>query len=208
MTKDLDPGYDAGRFSVGDNSFAVYTHLVGDETNLVDFDIQCLPVNEFNHIIPVGLNAPENTSVVFHAEAINLPANVPVYLEDKVTGTYTALHEPGSFYTVNTVEKTEGTGRFFLHTKSATTGISSLEKESAFAIIPRPQNNSIRIIGRVDKNTEVAIYDVSGRQISNSRLINTETNDINMVGLKNGVYIVTISSSAQNTSKKISWVKN
>lgn len=208
MTTGLDPGYDAGRFSGGDNSFAVYTHLVGDIENTVDFDIQCLPADEFEHVIPIGLNAPENTEVVFRIQTENLPEDVPVYLEDKLTGEYTALHEAGSFYTVIITEQSEGIGRFYLHTKPVATGISLLDQESVFTIIARPHYNSIRIIGKTDNNTWLAIYDVSGRQLTTNRLTKSETNDVDMAGLRSGIYIVTISSSTQKISKKISWIKS
>lgn len=208
MTTGLDPGYDAGRFSGGDNRFAVYTHLVGDNENKVDFDIQCLPADEFNHIVPVGLNAPENTEVVFHAEAINLPSDVPVYLEDKVTGVFTALHEPNSFYTINIAAKSEGTGRFFLHTKSAATGIETLASNNDFTIIPRPQYNSIRVIGSFGNGAEMAVYDMTGRKLLTRNLNDKELNDVDMGELISGFYIVFISSTTQRVSKKISWVKN
>jgi hypothetical protein len=181
---------------------------VGDETNVVDFDIQCLPAGEFDQIIPVGLNAPANTEVVFRAEAINLPADILVYLEDKVTGTFTALHKTGSFYTVNIAEKTEGTGRFFLHTKSVTTGIDALTGSNNITIITRPQNNSIRIIGSIENQAVIAVYDMAGRKLINRKLNNSNINDVEMNGLISGFYLVSISSTTQRISKKISWVKN
>ncbi len=207
-TTGLDPGYDAGRFSGGDNSFAVYTHLVGDETNTVDFDIQCLPANDFDQIIPVGLNAPENTEVVFRAETINLPSDVQVFLEDKATGTFTALQVPGSFYSILINAKTEGTGRFYLHTKSAATEIEPLSGNNDFSIIPRPQNNTIRVIGAFGKNSSIAVYDLAGRKLIYRKLNTSTINDVEMDGLISGVYLITISSSTQKVSKKISWIKN
>ena len=205
-TTGLDPGYDAGRFNAGNNSFAVYTHLVESNQSSVNFDIQCLPANEFDQIIPVGLNSPENTEVVFHTEIENLPTGMLIYLEDRLTGEYTPLHETGNSYSVQLIEPSQGIGRFYLHTQSTTTGIPT-DTKPEFAIIPRPQYNSIRIIGKVDNNTQVAMYDITGRLLSISKLINPETNDINMTGLNNGVYIIAIISATQRTSIKMSWVK-
>lgn len=207
MTTGLDPGYDAGLFSGGNNSFAVYTHLVGDNTNPVDFDIQCLPANKYDQIIPVGLNAPKNTEVVFRAETMGLPPNVPVYLEDKVTGTFTLLSVPGSFYTVTLSEQSQGIGRFFLHTQSAVPKIGSLDNETNIGIIPLPQNNIIRVIGDFGSDSQLAVFDLTGRKILNRKLNSKEVNDVEMGDLTNGVYVVYISSSAQKVSKKISWVK-
>jgi hypothetical protein len=209
MSTGLDPGYDAVRFSGGNNSFAVYTHLAGDNTNPVDFDIQCLPANEWDHIIPVGLNAPKNTEVVFRAEVMSLPTDVPVYLEDKVTGTFTVLNEPGSFYTVKLSEQSQGTGRFFLHTQSSVTGIGPLANEADFSIIPRPQYNSIRVIGRFDSESQISVYDMAGRKLLSRKLNATEINDVEMNGIISGVYVVYISSSPTKSSgKKLNWIKN
>lgn len=204
----LDPGYDAGRFSAGDNSFAVYTQLVGDQTNTVDFDIQCLPEAEFDHIIPVGLNAPENTEVMFRAETLNLPLSTLVYLEDKLNGTFTDLTEAGSFYSVNISEKTEGIGRFYLHTdESALTGVDVFGNQNELKIIPRPQNNTIRVIGSIGTKAQLSVYDIAGRKLMNANLQDIEINDVEMNGFNSGVYIIHISSSAQTTSKRISWIK-
>jgi hypothetical protein len=208
MTAGLDPGYDAGRFSGGNNSFAVYTHLVGDETNLVDFDIQCLPANQYDLIIPVGLNAPANTDIVFSADITNMPLSVPVYLEDKLTSTFTALHESGSFYNLRTEAKSEGTGRFFLHTKSSVTGIGPLANENDFYIIPHPKNNMIRVIGSFDNNSTIDVYDMAGRKMLNRKLSSSGINDVKMEELTSGIYVVFINSSNQNRSKKIGWIRN
>jgi hypothetical protein len=208
MTTGLDPGYDAGRFSGGNNSFAVYTHLVGDNTNSVDFDIQCLPANEFNNIIPAGLNAPANTEIVFRAETTNLPTDVPVYLEDRVKGTFNNLTRAGSFYTVKLSSQSQGMGRFFLHTSSALTAANQLFDKAGITILPLPQNNSLRIIGDVDNNSHIAVYDMAGRKLINRKLAAIKVNEVKMDGLISGVYIVFISSSKQNINKKISWIRN
>jgi myo-inositol-hexaphosphate 3-phosphohydrolase len=146
--------------------------------------------------------------VVFRAELTNLPVGIPVYLEDKKMGTFTSLHEPGSFYSVSIASKSEGTGRFFMHTNSAATGINPDNKEADFAIIPHPKNNSIRIIGRFGNNAEIAVYDMAGRKLLTRNLNNSELNDVNMGGLVSGFYLVSVRSEIQEGSKKISWVKN
>ncbi|NQU51930.1 MAG: T9SS type A sorting domain-containing protein, partial [Bacteroidetes bacterium] len=136
------------------------------------------------------------------------PAGTPVYLEDKVTGTFTALHEPGSFYTVNIATQSEGTGRFFLHTKSSVTAIDLVDKKADFTIISRLQNNSIRLIGKVDNNSTIDVYDLAGRKLVSRKLNQSEINDVKMDGLISGVYVVFINSSTQKVSKKISWIRN
>jgi hypothetical protein len=167
-----------------------------------------LPADKYDQIIPVGLNAPKNTEVVFRAELMSLPPNVPVYLEDKVTGTFTLLNVRGSFYTVKLSEQCQGTGRFFLHTQSAIPEIGSLDNEADFCLIPRPQNNSIRLIGDFGSDSQLAVYDLTGRKVLNRNLSSSEVNDVEMGDLTSGVYVVYISSSTQKVSRKISWIKN
>ena len=208
MTTGLDPGYDAGRFTGGNNSFAVYTHLVGDSTNSVDFDIQCLPANQFNNIIPAGLNAPANAEIVFRTETTNLPSNVPVYLEDRVNGTFTNLTRAGSIYTVKLSSQSQGTGRFFIHTSSALTATDKLFDKEGVTIIPIPQNNSLHITGAIDNNSRIAVYDMAGRKLIDRKLEASEVNDVEMEGLISGFYVVFVSSSNQNVNKKISWIRN
>jgi hypothetical protein len=207
-TTGLDAGYDAGRFSAGNNSFAVYTHLAGDITSLVDFDIQCLPAFDFSNVIPVGLNAPANTNVVFHAETLNLPLSTPVILEDRLTGNVTDLTVAGSTYEINITEKTEGTGRFFLHTKKmAATGINPGSGETDFMIIPHLQSNSLHVSGNMGNKAEIAVYDMLGRKLIQDQLTSDGFNEVKMDGFKSGTYVVFIQSSTQKISKKISWIK-
>jgi hypothetical protein len=181
--------------------------LVGDSSNLVDFDIQCLPNNNWDQVIPIGLNAPENTEVVFRTETVGRPTGVSVFLEDKVTGSFTTLSGPGNVYTVKTDTKSQGTGRFFLHTKTSTTGIELPDKNVDFTIVPRPQYNTLRVIGEFGKNAHLEVYDVAGHKMQHKMLNETEINDVEMDELASGIYVVVINSSTQRVSKKFSWIK-
>jgi hypothetical protein len=182
--------------------------LVGDKSNSVDFDIQCLPENNWDQVIPIGLNAPENTDVIFRIETMNLPTNVSVFLEDKTTGSFTALSGQDNVYTVKTDTKSLGTGRFFLHTKTSATGIELTDKKVDFSIIPRPQYNTLRVIGEVGKNSQLEVYDLAGHKMLHKTLNETDVNDVEMNKLTSGMYVVFINSSTQRVSKKFSWIKH
>lgn len=206
MTTGLDPGYDAGRFTLGDNSFAIYTHLAGDESNKVDFDIQCLPSDNFEYVIPVGLNAPAKTELIFRAETMGFPVSTPVVLEDRLKGIFTDLTKEGSFYKVTVATKAEGTGRFFLHTKQS--AIDPDPGVASFTIIPRPQFNTLNITSNSGNIAEIAVYDMLGHKLITRLLQRDGESEIEMGDLKSGAYIVCINSSTQKVSMKISWVKN
>jgi hypothetical protein len=209
MTTGLDPGYDAGRFTLDENSFTIYTHLVGDKSNTVDFDIQCLPSDNFDYVIPVGLDAPSNTELIFRAEALNLPTAIPVILEDRLNKVFTDLTEAGSFYKVTVSSNSEGTGRFFIHTNPSASSLINPDPGIAnFTIIPRPQLNILNVIGNTENITYITVYDMLGRKLIHNLLQRDGASEIEMGDLKSGAYIVCINSSTQRVSKKISWVKN
>ncbi len=209
MTTGLDPGYDAGRLSLDDNNFSIYTHLVGDKSNTVDFDIQCLPSDSFDCVIPVGLNAPANTELIFRAEALNFPQEIPVVLEDRLNKVFTDLTEAGHSYKVTVSTKTEGTGRFFIHTNKSASELINPDPVSAnFTIIPRPQLNILNVIGNTENITHITVYDMLGRKLIHTLLQPDGASEIEMGNLKSGAYIVCINSLTQRVSKKISWVKD
>lgn len=206
MTTGLDPGYDGGRFTGGSNSFAIYTHLVGDMGNDIDFDIQCLPSDEYDHVIPVGLNLPENTEVVFSAHVMNLPSDILVILEDKTTGIFTSLNEEGSNYTIKLLSPSHGVGRFFLHTQAQSTGINNQKEQSEVNIISSPQNGIVRITGIITEGSQMTVYDMAGRQLLKHRLLPNEVNDVMMNRIESGIYLIQISSTTERISKKINWI--
>jgi hypothetical protein len=207
MTTGLDPGYDAGRFTLEESSFTIYTHLVGDKSNTVDFDIQCLP--SFDYVIPVGLNAPAKTELIFRAEALNLPVAIPVILEDRLNRIFTDLTEAGSFYKVTVSSKSEGTGRFFIHTNQSASSLINPDPDAInYTIIPRPQFNTLNVTGNTENIADITVYDMLGRKLLHQLLQRDGASEIEMGDLKSGAYIVCINSSTQKVSKKISWIKN
>jgi len=203
-TTGLDPGYDAGRFSGGNNSFAVYTHLVGDENSTVEFDIQCLPPQEYQHVIPVGINASANADIVFSTETQNLPEGVPVFLEDREAETFTRLDEEGSSYAIKTLSALDGRGRFYIHT-SQSTGMDEIISPEQINVLPKPWNNSLQIKGNVGQGTHLYLYDMAGRMLMQSKLNQGDTNELQMGLINTGIYLVVIRSQEFTDSRKISW---
>jgi hypothetical protein len=205
MTTGLDPGYDAGRFSAGDNNFFISTRLVGDQTNQTDLDIQCLPLGDYSHIIPVGVNAAAGNEIVFSVETNNLPADVPVILEDRQKGVFTTLHENGDIYQIVTETKQEGTGRFYLYSQEISTRIDNREEMPEVFVIPIPRYNKLRITGDLEKGATVSVYDIAGRKLVTSKLNPSQINDVDMHAINSGIYIVEINSATRRLSRKINW---
>ncbi len=207
MTTGIDPGYDAGRFDAGNNSFAVYTQLAGDNTNETGLDIQCLPTNGYSYTIPVGLNADAGSEVIFSVETSQLPTGTPVYLEDRQTGVFSDLHEPGDYYQASMQEDSKGYGRFYLHTKELQTGIETTGISNV-KVLAQPKYNRLLIVGITSDNSYVEFYDLSGRKLMGRILQKLTYNEVPVSGIETGIYLVKVQDNGQTTSKKISWVAN
>ena len=112
----MDPGYDAGLFTGGDDAFRLATHLVTDSEGL-EFALQALNINEFEvNVIPVGLTAIAGSEIVFSVELTSLPENMKVFIEDVEENIIVRLDDLETGYTVSLVDAVNGIGRFYLHT--------------------------------------------------------------------------------------------
>lgn len=191
MTAGLDPGWDAGLFYTGEDSpLSLYTQLVED--NGVDFTIQCLPDNDYeNLVVPVGLTAKQGATVNFSLADITVPVGYKVFLEDKVSGKFTRLDEQGSSYSVQLNANSNGTGRFFLHTKQEITGMKD-GLSNQILVIPMPQQSIIRVSGIVNLPAQATVYDMNGRMIAIKNLTGLNENEIPLQGVSNGIYLIKI----------------
>jgi hypothetical protein len=204
MTAGLDPGWDAGLFTNGDEtSFSLFTALVED--NGVDFTIQCLPDYDYeNLVVPVGITAQKGATVTFSLADVTVPVGYKVFIEDRVNHKFTRLDEPGSIYTVQINADSNGTGRFFLHTKQEITGIKDA-LTNPILVIPVPQHHLIRVSGLVNLPAQATVYDINGRTITIKTLTSVNENDIQLNGVSNGIYLLKIKSGTGTTQHKISW---
>ena len=118
------------------------------EDNGVDFQIQCLPDNNYeNLVVPVGLVAVKGATVTFKATSFNLPSEIKVYREDKIEVKVTLLDGSNS-YVVTLGADSKGAGRFYLKTTkliSAAPGDLTAELQ----VIPLAQQQIIRVLERL-----------------------------------------------------------
>lgn len=118
-TTGFDNGLDGEVFGGVSASFSVHTRLV-DNSNTNNYAIQSIPpTNTQNYVIPIGVKASSGKQLVFTVNATNIPAGINVFLEDRVTNTFTRLDLANSNYTVTINTDLDGVGRFFLYTTSA-----------------------------------------------------------------------------------------
>jgi len=200
-TKGLDPGFDFGMFDGASSNLSLYTRLVEDYEETA-FERQALPNSDFETmIIPIGLNATANKEITFSAEALNLPAGLKVFLEDRETNTFARLDETNGVYSVTLSEALNGPGRFYLHTsKSAlSTGNVSLENVSIYKL----DNATLRINGVQNSKTNVTLFTVLGKQVLNTAFQSNGVSDISLPKLAAGVYIVQLKNDNGTFQKKI-----
>ena len=199
-TKGLDPAFDIGLFDGASSNLKLYTRLVEDYEEIA-FETQALPNADFDTmVIPLGVKAAAGKEINFSAEALNLPADVKVFLEDKQTNTFVRLDEVNSEYTVTLSESLNGIGRFYVHTSSA---VLSISNEELLAISMHSLNKKIYFSGLPLGKTKVKVFDVLGKIVLEKSITET-TKFISADNLNSGnVYIVRLSSEKGKMNKKI-----
>ena len=200
VTKSFDNGYDASLF--GSNEFSIYTKVVSNDSDK-NLAVQALPDEEFETmVVPIGVSASEGKEISFSTEIENLPTDIKVFLEDKTTNTITRIDELNSEYKVTLNENLNGTGRFYLHTKSSSvlnTPEVSLENISIYKF----NNETLRLKGNIDGNINFKLYNVLGKEVLNSTLTLDSEKNIKLPKLANGLYIVNIETNKGAITKKI-----
>ncbi len=200
-TTGLDPRFDLGTFTGASTSFSIYSHLVSDSKG-VNFMRQALPLDYENQIIPIGVNATAGKEIYFSAEALNLPSDIKVFLEDRVNKTFTRLDEENSSLKVTLNESLNGTGRFYLHTK--TSSVLSLDSDLLNSVsVFRTNNNNLKITGLSQGKASVSLYNLLGKQVMTVSFDSANVNNIALPNLSTGVYIVKLQAEQGTLNKKI-----
>ncbi|GAA4244264.1 GEVED domain-containing protein [Winogradskyella damuponensis] len=200
-TQGLDPGYDASLLGGVAPAFALYSHLVEDNTD-VPLAVQALGKTDYMDItIPLGVNANQGEQIIFSINETNLANTVEVYLEDNVTNTSTLLNT--SDYTLTPNVDLSGTGRFYLRVTDNSLSISDNSLDN-LNIYNNQKDKTVVISGQLAETTTAKLYDIQGRTVSTSLLQNLNSlQTIDVSGLKAGVYVVQLVNGTQNKTQKI-----
>jgi hypothetical protein len=200
-TKGLDPRFDLGLFDGVSSDLRIFTHLLTDSQG-INFYKQTLPNSDFeNMIVPVGIKAAAGKEITFTAEAMNLPTDVKVFLEDRLTNTITRLDEANSSYKVTTKEALNGIGRFYLHTKSSVLSVD--ENVLNTVSIYKTSNSNIRLSGLPQGKSVVKLYNILGMQVMQRSFDSNGVKDISLPKLSSGIYIVQLDNGTGKINKKI-----
>lgn len=201
-TTGLDVGYDAGAYQDGQPIFSIDTHLIADSQG-VNFSLQCLPDNTYETMtIPLSVNAIEGQDLSIRAISTNLPNGTDVYLEDKLTNTFTKINEVD--YQLTTEQPLNGIGRFYLHTSQHTLSTDEIPNSQPINIYKTSHSN-IRITGlQDDGNISLRMYSIDGKEVLLKAFNGLPLHDITVPKtLRTGIYIVKIISEKRIRTKKL-----
>ena len=201
-TTGFDNGYDSTIFYNGLNYFDIYTHLVSDSQG-DDYGIQSLPNSDYETmVVPVGFNATSSTEIIISAAIENFPAGISVYLEDKVSNSFTLL-DNSTTYTTTLSEDINGIGRFYLHTISSVLSEDKVVLNNNLSIYTSSKEN-LRISGVYSGVAKLSMYDILGKQVLNTSFEGNGLNDIVLPkNISTGIYIVHLVTDTKIVNKKI-----
>ncbi|MEI6141205.1 MAG: choice-of-anchor Q domain-containing protein, partial [Mariniphaga sp.] len=198
-TAGLDVGYDAGVFKA-DPTFSLYTRLVED--NGVDFQLQCLPSNQYCSLaIPVGIDSKAGSEIVFSVKTVQLDPNCKVILEDKQTNTFTDLSK-GNYKAV-VAANTSVSNRFYLHTGDIISGVGEQTLAETKLKAYTVRNVEIRVIGEVGNDAMATLYDGLGNEVLTKKLGAGNLNIIGLPNLMSGMYLLNINDKGTSQTIKV-----
>ncbi|MCI2229608.1 endonuclease [Polaribacter sp. MSW13] len=194
-----DNGLDATIFNGVSNGFVIYSQLI-ENSEGQKLGIQSLPNNQFDEVIPIGINAIKDTEISISSETLNLPETHQIYLEDRLNNTYTLLDQE-SIFSTRLSEDMIGIGRFYLHT---TTSVLSLNNNLLANVNIYPKDTeTLKITGINSVLTHITLFDITGKQVFKTSFIGNGNNTIKHNNLKVGVYIAQIKNSEGVLNRKI-----
>ena len=200
MTAGLDPGYDIGLFSSGQD-IEVYTTLALKD-NSVNFTRQALPVSGADTIIvPVGIDSEKGGEVTLSADLAPL-GNYKFWLEDRTAAVFTNLNS--NSYTVTLPANTYGTGRFFIiASTNMPTGINADPDDGGQPLRIWMYNDQVIIKGETSNGAICEIFDINGRKVLMINLNDGELNTVDIPEGIHGVVLVRVTDGVKVTTRKI-----
>ena len=200
-TNGFDVGYEGELFGGTTDSFSIYTQLLTDNINK-KYQVQALPNSDYeNMVIPVGVNAVVGKEITFSADALNLPTDIKVFLEDRLTNTFTRLDETNSEYQVTLTESLNGVGRFYLHTAQSVLSTEDVILNSVRVF--KTEASSLKITGLPQGKTSFYLYNILGKEMMTTTFTSNGNKEISLSKLTAGIYLVKIQTEKGAISKKI-----
>lgn len=201
-TTGFDNGYDGSLFDGVSNSFEIYTQLVSNNTGQ-NLAIQTLPSNNYQEmIIPVGIKAEPGKTITFSLKKTNFNSDLKIYLEDRLTNTFTRLDQDSNNYKITLSKNLDGIGRFYIHTTESALSVdrnTTLKNTSIYKL----NNTTLRITGLPQGDSNTSIYNMLGKQVLQTSFTSNGIKDIALPYLSKGVYLVKLETENGKLNKKI-----
>lgn len=201
-TKGLDVGFDIGMFNGVSSNITIYSQLVENGEGIA-FARQALPNKDLESlVVPIGVQAHKYSEITFSAEALNLPAGIKIFLEDREQNIFTLLNQATSNYKLTLTESLNGVGRFYLHTKSNNTlNIADINSENISMY--KTNNSNLIIIGLTPGTSNIKLFNMLGKQLMTLDFMAKTVHNISLPNLETGIYIVKIETASGKLNKKI-----
>ena len=201
-TTGFDNGYDSSIFN-STASFSLYTNTITNSAGR-KLAIQSLPNSDYESmVVPFGITADADKEITFSATAINLPAGIKVYLEDRELNVFTELVTSDTdVYKVDLAAAVNGVGRFYLHTSQKVLDVSDVPILTNIKIYTTT-NTNLRIVGLPEGAKALKLYNIIGQEIMSTSFNTNGVKDIALPNLSKGVYTVQLKIGSEIIREKI-----
>jgi hypothetical protein len=201
-TLGFDNGFDGEMFKGIPSSFAVYSNLLSNNDGK-KYQVQSLPNSNFETmIIPLGVKAESGKEITFSAETLNLPNELKVYLEDKLTNTFTRLDEANSEYKITLAESLDGINRFYLHTSQSVLSIDNNTILNSVNIY-KTSAYTLKIAGLPQGKASISLFNVLGKKVMETISTTANNKELSLSKLATGIYFVKVQTERGTINKKI-----
>jgi len=200
-TTGLDLRFDIGMFDGVTSDIRIYTQLINNNEG-ISFRRQALPNSGYeNMIIPVGVNAAAEKEITFTSVALNLPTDIKVFLEDRLTNTFTRLDETNSEYKVTLTETLNGVGRFYVHTARSVLSAEDVILNSVRVF--KTDASTLKITGLPQGKTSFYLYNILGEKMMTTLFKANGNKEIPLSKLVSGIYLAKMQTEKGVISTKI-----
>ena len=200
-TTGFDNGYDGTILDESLSGFELFTHLLSNNEGK-PYGVQTLPNTAHETtVIPVGVSSEVGT-LTFTGIANDLPNGLNLFLEDRVTNTFTQLDLADASYEVTLDSDLQGIGRFYLHTTTEA-ALSTDDVSLSGVSIYKTTEDNLRISGVQNEHVTMTIYNVLGAKVLQTSFEGTGENDVDVSRLKTGYYIIKLTTVSGKLNKKI-----
>ncbi len=138
-----------------------------------------------DRVLNIAYGEPSNVFATFNALGAELTDSVFFY--------------HGGPTTIYMYSEDSGINLYMIHAVSVPTNVNLIEKPE-FRVFPNPASD--RVFVKVDKPTQVAIYNLAGSMVK-SRLVESQNDEINVSDLQPGMYLIRSQFTNEFTEKLI-----